>query len=84
MAKSVGHPVQVTWNDAWHNGTQYFDEEEIGRAEGKILYSYGLCVRDDKVGVVIAMDDLAPNSDMRYRDVKFIPRGMVKKVKVLR
>lgn len=83
MAKSVGHPVQVTWNDAWQS-QQYFDDEDIGQTKAKVLQSFGLCLRDDKVGVVLAMDDLRPNDDIRYRDVKFIPRGMVKKVKVLR
>lgn len=80
-------PVEVTWGDAWQS-SEYWTYEELDKVSAKILKSYGFCLRDDKGGVAIAMDRLNPTGDDagddRFRDVKFIPRSWVRKVKVLR
>lgn len=84
MARSlVGKALQVSWMDAWQSG-EYFSFEEAARMDGKVLESYGFCIGDTKKGLSLAMDDLRPAEDNRFRDVKFIPRAMVVKIKELR
>lgn len=81
MAKSkLGSPVVVTWADAWQS-EGYATLEEVSQASAKILESQGFLLRDDKDAVIVGMDALP---DGRYRDIKFIPRGMIQKVRVLR
>lgn len=76
----VGSPVEVTWEDAWQT-EGYATPEELQQVSAKILTSQGYLIRSDKHAVVIGMDKIP---DGRYRDVKFIPRGMVVKVRTLR
>lgn len=81
MAKTrLGQSVVVTWEDAWQT-EGYATPEELAQAQPKILQSQGFLLRDDKVALVIGMDQVP---DGRYRDIKYIPRGMVTKVRTLR
>lgn len=77
----VGKPLRVTWEDAWF-AADYYTSEEMAQAQGKFLKSYGLCVSDTKEGLSIVMDELPEKG--QFRDVKFIPRGMLREVKILK
>jgi hypothetical protein len=77
----VGHPVRVTWEDAWFT-EEYHSSEYMEAESGKEVITYGLCISDTKKGLSIAMD-VCPGED-RYRDIKFVPTGMLRQVKVLR
>lgn len=72
--------LEVVWADAWHNDS-YATPAEVETMTPHMVTSYGLCVRNDKLAVVLVQDK---TEDGRYRDYKFIPRGMVQKVRVLR
>jgi PhoPQ-activated pathogenicity-related protein len=79
----MGKPkVVVTWGDAWNdNDTIYLPEavEELGEL---LVESVGFLLRDDDKGVVLCgqHNELANV----YRDMNFIPRGMVRKVRLLK
>lgn len=84
MAKSlVGKVVKVSWLDAWQS-RDYITMAEAMELDGKSMESYGICIGDTNKGIAIAMDDLRLDNDDRFRDVKFILRSMVVKVKELR
>ena len=76
----LGQPVVVVWEDAWQT-EGYATPEELSQATAKVLQSQGFLVRSDKTAICIGMDQLP---DGRYRDIKYIPRQIVVKVRRLK
>lgn len=68
--------VIVSWNDA-HSTTDTVDHSP------KRQHTVGFLLRNDKAGVSIAAETGEEKGD-DVRDVTFIPRGMVVKVRRLR
>lgn len=73
--------VRVTWRDAAFNQEAYNNLEELPEEVGVINESYGICLRDDERGVVIAMERC--QHDNTYRAVCEIPRPYVLTVEEL-
>lgn len=76
----LGAAVEVTWEDAWQ-AESYLSQVEAAQCQPQTLQSQGFLLRSDSRAVMIGMDKIG---DGRYRDIKFIPRGMVVKVRQLR
>jgi len=72
----------VTWEDAWMHNSATYTKEELGKVTGIMLHVAGFLVRDDKKGVIIA-GEYSPAMD-NYRNVQFIPRGMVRHIFTVR
>jgi hypothetical protein len=70
--------VLVTWLDADAHG-QWTDPEEVAKMVPQRTKSVGFLARDDEHVVVIAQTENSKN----LGDCLIIPRGMVRKIKVL-
>lgn len=72
--------AQVMWDDAHGSATVQYEAHEIPHAP-VVITTYGLLLRDDTAGITVAGEFVA---DGTFRAVTFIPRGMVRKVTLLR
>lgn len=77
----VGKNVSVVWEDAWANSGNYYTPEDIGEEQPLVVEILGRCIRENKDGITLAMEILP---DGRFRHAFHVPRGMVRKVRVLR
>lgn len=77
---NVGKYVSITWEDAWASD-DYWTAKEITEASPLVIETVGYCIRDDKKCISVARTISAPE---QYRCVHYIPRAMVRKVRVLR
>lgn len=71
--------VEVIWNDASELTSGWTDE--IEKDEPALALSVGFLVRETKEHIVIAQDT---DAEGHHNGRSQIPRGMVKKIKVLR
>jgi hypothetical protein len=77
--KLDNHPlVAVLWDDAFMSMDEYTQEEAEQLHRPEQVWSYGLLVREDERGVMLAMD--AGVTDGKFRKITFIPKGMVVEV----
>lgn len=78
----MGRPRKLTtvvWNDA-HSTVDELNMDEIrGRHRPNVIHTMGYILMSDPVGVMIAGEWLPPEGggDETFRNVTFIPRGMV-------
>lgn len=77
--KKLPPMVLVTWHDARHESEKF---QEDFTHKPLTVYTLGFLLRSDKVGVAVAVE--ANAEDAEVRDVTFIPRGMVVKMRRLR
>jgi hypothetical protein len=75
------YPAQVTWIDAYSNNTIHVNKKEIDETPDIINVSIGFVVESTRRRIVLA-GTIEPDSE--HRDVLFIPRCQVCKVKRLR
>ncbi len=81
----LGETVAViTWEDSWGNG-DYCTIPEMAETGPYIIDLAGIVIRNDKKGMAVAAEILPPlvNGEKRFRTVQFVPRAMIRKVKVL-
>ena len=71
--------VEVVWNDASELTAGWTDE--LDDTEPQLALSVGFLVKEDKDHIVIAQDI---DAEGHHNGRGQIPRGMVKKIKVLR
>jgi hypothetical protein len=68
--------VKVIWNDAFTDLTKHvYSAAEINH-EPAVLESVGWLLREDEIGITIAQDKIT-GEEFTYRNVGFIPRGMI-------
>lgn len=72
--------VEVTWNDA-SELTSGWSNEIVEKDEPALALSVGFLVRETKEHIVIAQDT---DAEGHHNGRSQIPRGMVKKIKILR
>lgn len=70
-----GRLVKITWNDAWYR----FSPSDL--TGPLVTYIVGWVVYVDKEGVKICTEK---NEFLDYRHEHYIPRNMVKKVRVMK
>lgn len=74
-----GRPFgRVVWNDA-HTSTDQYTELDIDHKPAEV-HTYGYILRSDDVGVTVASEWMGDG----YRNVTFVPRGMVIREELLR
>lgn len=85
MAKRslVGQVVQMTWEDAWANDG-YWNDEEFKSSRPYIIEQYGLVVQDDASGITTTAERMPKDARGQYRHVHHVPRGMIRKIRVLK
>ena len=72
----AGRILCVRWDDAsYHNDQAQLDEI----AEGFVVDTYGLCVRESKKGLTLSMDLVRETGEQRHSS--FIPWGMILKIR---
>ena len=71
----VGQLVKITWHDAWY---RYFSSDLIGPLKS---YVVGWVVHIDKDGVKVCAEKTEFGE---YRSEHYIPKEMVKKVRVMK
>lgn len=87
MAKSrVGKALKIEWEDAWTNSMSW-TQAEIDDPKGQpsnplIMTLYGYCIKDDKIGITVTMETHPRGND--YRIIWHVPKGMIRKVKILK
>lgn len=78
--------VIVTWGDAWFNiGTNW--SLPITTQNYTRIISVGWLLRDDEAGVTICEEyrpKIPHDQDENARNVKFVPRGMILGVEIVR
>jgi hypothetical protein len=72
--------VYVEWKDACFNSSGWVDADSVDTARRFFCYAAGFLVKDDGQGLVLAVD-FDPETN-KWRGLTFIPKGMVKRVKV--
>jgi hypothetical protein len=72
--------VEVVWNDA-SELTSGWSNEIVEKDEPALALSVGFLVRETKEHIVIAQDS---DAEGHHNGRSQIPRGMVKKIKILR
>lgn len=88
MTAKVGAAVSVLWEDAYHENTErgYSFETFASRHTPKLVIDYGRVIFHDKRGIMLAhevfVDEDLPVPETRRS--KFIPQGMIRKVKALK
>lgn len=81
-SKLIGKVVKLTWEDAWHNGKDYFTTKDIHDMPDYFLVTVGFVLRDNKKGITLS-PEFIPEND-RYRFAHHICRAMIRKVEVLK
>lgn len=76
-----GKILQIVWGDAWFT-TDYKTAENMEAEDEKPVISHGLCISDTSRGIGLGQD-ACPTMDI-FRDVKFIPRQMIRKIKIFK
>ena len=71
--------VEVIWNDASELTAGWTDE--IDKTEPQLALSVGFLIKSDKEHIVIAMD---LDEQGHHNGRSQIPRGMVKRIKILK
>lgn len=76
--------VAVEWDDAWGDMHEIITPEEVGtKHKPTKMETRGWLLRDDERGLSIFNERCLDEGDNSYRGRTFIPRAMVKKVKVI-
>lgn len=68
--------VRVKWTDAHGNALSVYESHEVPHAPA-IVWTYGVLIREDEIGVTIANEVFEAGS---FRGVTFIPRGMIQEI----
>lgn len=79
--------VCITWNDAHTLGNEEIAPADIDEQAHfpYLTHSCGYMIRSDDIGVTLATDvQVAPDGQLTYRNVHFVPRGMVASERVIR
>lgn len=83
---NVGKIVEVRWEDAWTQAGQEYTVKEAAAEPPIYCTIYGIVVKDDKDAITLAQGKFDKDGWMEggYRQLWSIPRGMVRKVRVLK
>jgi hypothetical protein len=87
-ASLIGKSVEILWEDAWTDAGIEYTKAEVEAEEPLLCRVLGIVVKDTREGVTVAQAQFQHRGDLAadrgYRQIWHLPRGMVRKVKVLR
>lgn|SRR3990167_7295217 len=70
--------VDVIWNDAWVEGTEFVTEDVVKDTHFPwVVTTTGWLLQEDAAGVSLANEHCFVDGHTRYRGRTFIPRAMV-------
>lgn len=75
--------VHIVFYDAAFLSADWRNVKQLKPGRGVMVESAGFLVKQTKKGVYLATD-LDPDERGRYRYTAFVPRGMIKKMKVVK
>ena len=84
MNVKIGDFVDVTWEDAWADGANYYSLKSISNEAPYIGHTCGKVIRHDRSGTTIAQQFGFGDRVMEFRRIHHIPKAMVRKIKVLK
>ena len=77
-------PVRVLWLDAEQDTDTYDTVENIkDESKNQTLVTEGTLIAVRRVNVIVAMDTVKTEDKVEHRDLKRIPRALIREVRVL-
>ncbi len=77
-------PVKVIWEDAWSDRSQLATPEQAETFGGLESFTIGFMLANNKSGVSLGQTLVPEINKEEYRSTFFIPKGMIKKIVVLK
>jgi hypothetical protein len=77
-----GDVVSVIWEDAWSNSR--WQNAPPADVDGISVELVGFLVQQNKHGIFVSAGRALNDSSLEWVDMHYVPKGMVRKVKVLR